>query len=87
MDKKAKDRCWLATHILYGMEKLCHLSIEEVSLITQKTPLIDYLISNYPSLHEEGMGANLHAVQKFLAHYGIKIEVDYSLLGKKGMPN
>ena len=87
MDKKAKDRCWLATHILYGMEKLCHLSIEEVILITQKTPLIDYLISNYPSLHEEGMGANLHAVQKFLAHYGIKIEVDYSLLGKKGMPN
>ena len=66
---------------------MCHLSIEEVSLITQKTPLIDYLISNYPSLHEEGMGANLHAVQKFLAHYGIKIEVDYSLLGKKGMPN
>ena len=87
MDKKAKDRCWLATHILYGMEKLCHLSIEEVSLITQKTPLIDFLIKNYPSLHEEGMGANLHTVQKFLDYYGIKIEIDYSLLGKKGMPN
>lgn len=87
MDKKAKDRCWLATYILYGMEKICHLSVEEISDITKKTDLINYLIENYPSLHIEGMGANLHGVQKFLKCYGIDISIDYSLLGKKGIPS
>ena len=87
MDQKAKDRCWLATHILYGMEKICHLSIDEISEMTVKTPLIEFLVDNYPALHEEGMGANLHAVQKFLACYGIQIDIDYALLGKRGMPS
>ena len=87
MDKKAKEWCWLATYILYGMEKICHLSVEEISDITKKTDLINYLIENYPSLHIEGMGANLHGVQKFLKYYGIDISIDYSLLGKKGIPS
>ena len=87
MDKKAKDRCWLATYILYGMEKLCHLSIEEISVMTQRTPLIEFLIENYPTLHQEGMVANLNGVKRFLKSYGFDIEVDYSLVGKKGIPS
>lgn len=87
MDKKSRSRCWLATYILYGMEKICHLSIEEISEITQKTDLISFLIDNYSTLHLEGMAANLHGVQKFLKYYGIEISIDYSLLGKKGMPS
>jgi len=87
MDKKSRDRCWLATYILYGMEKLCHLSIEEISVITQKTPLIAFLVENYSTLHEESMIANLNSIQRFLKHYGFDIQIDYSLQGKKGIPS
>ena len=87
MTQYDKDSCWLTTHIIHGMNKICHLSFEDIGEIVQKTPLIEYLLNNYPSLHQEGMGANLHAVQKFLNHYGIHIDIDYSLIGKKGIPS
>ena len=86
MTKKEKNSCWLATYILYGMEKICHLSVDDMRIIVSKAPLIAYLIDNYSTLHEEGMLANLKRVQSFLEYYGIPIEIDYSLIGKKGIP-
>ena len=86
MDKQEKAKCSLAIYILYGMEKICHLSVDDISKITQKTPLIEYLIDNYSILHIEGMAGNLHRVQKFLKYYDIDIQIDYSLIGKKGIP-
>lgn len=87
MSKHVTDRCWLTTHILYGMEKLCHLSIDEIGLIIQKTPLIDFLIDNYNTLHQEGMVANIQGIQAFLKRYDINISIDYSLVGKKEIPS
>ena len=84
---EVSDTCWLTTHILYGMEKWCHMSVSEVSEATGKTQLIKFLLENYETLHQEGMLANLQSVQKILKAYGIDIEIDYSLAGKKGMPS
>jgi len=53
-DKKEKEACWLTTYILYGMEKICHLSVFDVQEIVGETPIIDYLRDNYPTLHQEG---------------------------------